>query len=291
MSKGGGGNSHQRAIRKAESMGPQNPDVERVNFSVVPKENNTWQRLIDFFENPLVITAVGVLCGLVGTIIYTPVLTICGLCFLLGFHRAKVVADKQLWVKILSYFAVFVLSTSLLVYVKWQLRAAPAYVKERTFMKWELQQIGIDTSPDAGSDFGKLFVNAQCRNTGQQIARSVYCDASVFIHEDNRESLTPKVQEKYFEQFLDRNRKEKKFVVDRTLTPTDGKWFSPHGPQFTQELRSKLDNGDNLLVVVGRITYKDDAGEHYSDECSFMLPPVSDPRPVWAGCKVRMSSN
>jgi len=51
-----------------------------------------WHRLLDFIEQPLFLAAVGILGGLVGVLIYAPILAICGACIVLAFHRAKVVS-------------------------------------------------------------------------------------------------------------------------------------------------------------------------------------------------------
>jgi hypothetical protein len=55
------------------------------------------QRLLDFVEQPLFTLPIGIIGGLVGVFFYAPVLTVCGLCVFLAFHRAKVVAGESLW--------------------------------------------------------------------------------------------------------------------------------------------------------------------------------------------------
>ncbi|MGB7624153.1 MAG: hypothetical protein WBN92_17540 [Terriglobia bacterium] len=66
-------------------------------------------RLVDFLEQPLFLTPVGIIGGLMGMFFYTPVLAICGICILLAFHRAKVVSGRPIFkVQFPTYVLVFV---------------------------------------------------------------------------------------------------------------------------------------------------------------------------------------
>jgi hypothetical protein len=57
-----------------------------------PDKENKW---LQFLEQPLVTLPVGTLAGLAGVFFYSPVLVLCGICLILGFHRSKVVAGKD----------------------------------------------------------------------------------------------------------------------------------------------------------------------------------------------------
>lgn len=72
-----------------------------------PMPKNAWERLFDFAEQPLVLGAFGVLGGIVGALVYWPVFIVCGICVLLGFHRARVVDGRSWAVQIPSYALIF----------------------------------------------------------------------------------------------------------------------------------------------------------------------------------------
>jgi hypothetical protein len=68
--------------------------------------NTLWKKLFDFVEHPLTLGALFLVGGIVGTILFTPALIICGFCVLLGFHRAKVVEGKPLKTQIIVYLVI-----------------------------------------------------------------------------------------------------------------------------------------------------------------------------------------
>ncbi len=70
-------------------------------------------RLLDFAEQPLFTTSVGIVGSLVG-LFYPPVFLLCGLCVVLAFHRAKVVSGNSLLVQIPAYVLVTVVIVALL---------------------------------------------------------------------------------------------------------------------------------------------------------------------------------
>jgi hypothetical protein len=112
-----GGNSHQRAMERTAKSRITDEVTETVltrireaNLVVTkPKNKNLPRRLLDFIEQPLVLSAVGVVSGIVGVLIYTPIFIICAFCILLGFHKAGVVSGLRLRVQIVSYFALMAL--------------------------------------------------------------------------------------------------------------------------------------------------------------------------------------
>jgi hypothetical protein len=60
-------------------------------------------RLLDFIEQPLFTLSLGVVGGIVGVLLYAPILVLCGVCVILAFHRAKVVSEEDLWVQVPTY--------------------------------------------------------------------------------------------------------------------------------------------------------------------------------------------
>ncbi len=76
-----------------------------LNKVPVAGRNPLHRGLLEFIEQPLFTLAVGIVGGIVGLLIYSPVLAVCGLCVILAFHRAKVVTGHSLWrVRVPSYF-------------------------------------------------------------------------------------------------------------------------------------------------------------------------------------------
>src|ERR1700722_9047244 len=71
-------------------------------------------RLLDFVEQPLVTLPLGIIGGIMGTLFYAPILFLCGICILFGFHRAGVVKGRKFAVQIPSYLLLGVLSMSVL---------------------------------------------------------------------------------------------------------------------------------------------------------------------------------
>src|SRR5882757_3678283 len=115
----GGGNSHQRAVQRAQKVRINKQVTETVaeilgnsdNLqAVIPnigkKPANKW---LNFIEQPLFLWAAGLLGGVLGLFIFTPILIVFGGCVLLAFHRAGVVHGKRLWVQIVSYAAIMCL--------------------------------------------------------------------------------------------------------------------------------------------------------------------------------------
>jgi hypothetical protein len=76
---------------------PAKPPIDPV------RRKSLSHRLFDFVEHPLFTLPVGILGGIVGLVLYTPVLAICGVCVILAFHRAKVVTEESLWTQLLVY--------------------------------------------------------------------------------------------------------------------------------------------------------------------------------------------
>ena len=68
-----------------------------LNKVPVAGRNPLHRGLLEFIEQPLFTLAVGIVGGIVGLLIYSPVLAVCGLCVILAFHRAKVVTGHSLW--------------------------------------------------------------------------------------------------------------------------------------------------------------------------------------------------
>jgi hypothetical protein len=110
MGERGGGNSHQRAMRRARTG---HPAPASAIPEVVPAKSSGWLRLLAFIEHPLVITGIAILAGVVDIISHVPVLTLCGVFFVLGLHRAGTLAGRPIWkIQVPAYVAVFLVVSS-----------------------------------------------------------------------------------------------------------------------------------------------------------------------------------
>jgi len=71
--------------------------------------------VVDVVEQPLVLTALAILAALVDIVSHSPTLLIVGLLVLLGFHRSRKLAGRDLWrIQVPSYVVLFVLVSAIL---------------------------------------------------------------------------------------------------------------------------------------------------------------------------------
>ncbi len=75
------------------------------------EEKTTGQKLLDFFEHPWFMFAIGIVATLLG-FDYPLVLVASGIIVLLAFHRVGVVRGKRRTVRVLAYGAVFAIATA-----------------------------------------------------------------------------------------------------------------------------------------------------------------------------------
>jgi len=158
----------------------------------------------------------------------------------------------------------------------------PPVAKPRSFLDIAPYELGIDSTQ------GNLFVNVACVNVGPDLIRLLDCGAMVFIHDNTTVgsvnfAVDKAAQEQYFARFI---RENKAHVSPRSLIPGNFIWFSPSGPLATPQLIEDLNKNKKTLVVIGQAVYKDDHTVHKNEECEWMQPPVTSPKPVWVPCLV-----
>jgi hypothetical protein len=98
----------ERAVQRARAEHSGSIQTQMPN-SPTGNRNSMAERWLGWFETPLFGWPIGIIGGLVG-FFYTPVLAVCGLCILLGFHRAGVVRGLTKKVQTWSYITVFVVT-------------------------------------------------------------------------------------------------------------------------------------------------------------------------------------
>jgi len=90
---------------------PSNPMAEESQEAI----KGPWGHIVDVVEQPLVLTALAILAALVDIISHVPTLLFVGFLVLLGFHRSRKVAGKDIWrTQIPSYIGLLVLVSVIL---------------------------------------------------------------------------------------------------------------------------------------------------------------------------------
>ena len=90
-----------------------------------------WQRFLDFIEQPLFLVVLGIIGGIVGVLVYTPVFLVCDACVLLALHRSRAVADKRTPIQVFWYGVTFLVMSSILIAVGIILRnSARGFVRD-----------------------------------------------------------------------------------------------------------------------------------------------------------------
>jgi hypothetical protein len=85
-------------------------------------KRTAWDRFLAFIEQPFFLAPLGIIGGIVGVLVSTPVFLVCDACVLLALHRSKAVADKRKPVQWFWYCLVFIATTAILVSVGIALR-------------------------------------------------------------------------------------------------------------------------------------------------------------------------
>ena len=104
-----GGNSHDRSKRSAQDDRVATEVFRRI--TEVVRNQEPPNRFFVFIEHPAVLGVVFLLGSIVGTLLFTPAFILCGLCLLLGIHRAGVVKGLSRAKQVLAYIAICIVMT------------------------------------------------------------------------------------------------------------------------------------------------------------------------------------
>jgi hypothetical protein len=104
-------------------------------------EETTPARLWNFIEHPLFLFPIGIMCGAMGLLIYTPALLGSAACFVAAFHRAKVVAGKPLRVQVPCYITVAAMAVVLVFCTGWIIK----------------KNVSLPTASDIATEVAKLI--------------------------------------------------------------------------------------------------------------------------------------
>jgi hypothetical protein len=266
-------------------------------------------KLLSFIEHPLFTLPIGILGGLVGIAFYAPTLAVCGVCVILAFHRAGVVAEQSLWkVQIPSYVLLvsLVVGGLLWLHVLLQKELVQANVsfsklvvatladkypwlisppppppklpepkKQRGYVDIGPFEVGIagrsfPNDPDAG----RFMVNVGCKNVGSIEVTFKSCDAEVFIYEGSEfQALQDRTkQEEFFQSFLRKRKHVPEFP--REMIPTRFSQGSYLGP-MASTIITTVNSQKEAVVIVGRVTWFDSIKTTNTDLCEVMQAPFT----------------
>jgi hypothetical protein len=90
---------------KMEKVTPTPTEIASPEAAVATDIERTamWIKVLDTVEQPLVLTALFTIGGLVGALLFTPAFILCAVCILLGIHRSKIFADQHWKTQLLIY--------------------------------------------------------------------------------------------------------------------------------------------------------------------------------------------
>jgi|GEM_PF-5454718 len=165
-------------------------------------------------------------------------------------------------------------------------KTPPVHVTEQKegVLAWKTGFVSVDTDSPSPQN-GQMFVNVFCINVSAVELTYVECAARMFIHNGPSESLTREVEENYFRTFLN-DYSSAGPQPKSHVAPGGDRWTSAWGPKMTQELFNDLTNNRKVVVVVGRLSYRDAQGRHTRDRCEWLAPPVNTTDPSWHLCDV-----
>jgi hypothetical protein len=133
---------------------------------------------------------------------------------------------------------------------------------------------------------GNLQVNVSCVNASPSVViRTSDCSAMLVVHNGALESVTPDVQDAYFERFVREHRTKLTKTCTGSINIGMTCWFSLSGPPI-RAIGSDLILGKKSVVIVGRAVFTGDGAQTYKTEtCAFARPVKGAPTP-WNKCQV-----
>jgi hypothetical protein len=156
-------------------------------------------------------------------------------------------------------------------------QSPPRSAKQRAIM--EIPDNGIKF--DHNSQYG-WWVNIECRNAGASVtAKNVACEA--FVAEARTEQGAP--TRKSLQEIWDEFSKMSFHPALVDLEPGKGIWGS-FGYGHMMEIDPALTAGEKVIVVVGAIPYRDDAGKHAKEYCRWSQPPFDPTKIMWHFCEI-----
>lgn len=292
-----GGNSHQRAKRqakvqkKAQELAPV--EVEKTSSLNVPHHEvsrpsppvNLLQRLLNFLEQPLVTLALGIIGGMVGIFVYAPVLILCGLSILLGFHRARVVSGYSRRWKVIAYLLLTsVISVGLYgLQIVIQRKPHPEGHTHVDFLPFILHG-----GPRQFKYGDEIRLDVGYTNVGDYPSEDGSLAAQVFL----RPYKTAIEGKTIFREFLTA---KPTFATCGTFMPHTQRlcWHSYFLRLASDVEADRINTGDLSLCVAARAKWRDTSGHYNTDSCQCLLRELGENGPGlnWHFCDSHNGEN
>jgi hypothetical protein len=123
----------------------------------------------------------------------------------------------------------------------------------------------------------KLYVNAYVANKVPEPARNVNARFAVGFMPAVKGSPTRQTQDKAFADF---EKLHNSTAFRGVLGPGQQIFGTITVTDFDQHFLDHLNSGEAVLIVIGRILFADDNGNHRKDSCQFVQPPLSFTAPT-----------
>jgi hypothetical protein len=292
---GGGGSARERRkaeralVRAVKVLGLTEPP-SRVTVAAVPGPTLV-QKFLGVIEQPLCVLPVGVVAGLIGVFLWTPVLGICGICILLAFHRSKLADGKPRTIQLFWYACLAAVVTLALGTVDHLIAKGMKRNKEEivdSVVSGVRKALGIsgNTKLIRITKFNvKRYPKQRSVQIDVFIRSSSYAEAlqvngsyRIFVESDILSDVPSerKLEARLWEDYTSSIDKTKENEATVTVLP-DTESYLPIGNTLSEE--DFLSLNQKVIYFMGRVTFQDlDGKTQHTEFCGFSSPtmPPSD---------------
>jgi hypothetical protein len=128
-----------------------------------------------------------------------------------------------------------------------------------------------------------LFINLRCTNESTNVtAKNVVCVAHAEQVPTDGGIPTKQTEENNWSVFANLLAKEKKSSTLDDLDPQKAMWTSAE----LGKIDPGLTTGDKVILFMGAVAYRDDAGPHQKEICMWAQPPPERDPVVWGLCGI-----
>lgn len=266
-----GGNSHdRRKLERAEksqdagSALPKTADPPAPTaMAEIPQEHTKRQVVRNFLESPFLWGAIGLVGGIMATILYGWILVFSGLLVFYAFWRSGIVPDKPRPRQFVAYGVLIVITSGILYacYVKINVLRSDVSISDIRF---------VPETP--------VTVEIICENESNVLAETVGCFTGLYLVPTENRKVSHTLQESLYSDF------QIEFQKESSVKFAD---LSPHKTRsgfktiaISQDDSRALSLGTKAFFIPTLIFWKDDFGLHKREVCHWMQPPDSLRTPI-----------
>lgn len=218
---------------------------------------STTRRIWEFIEHPFTLTVVAIIAGVIGVVVFTPVLILCGVLLFAAIVRTNLVtaAGRKRWLVygcISLLLAATIYGANALVRLKIN---PPPPPPQLSIIAYEVILFKPKFPP-----FANIFVE----NSGGDGRIIVYGDGAVSQLSADENGIIKEVK-----GILQKTVKEGGGLVF-TIKAHEKRWFSVSGPALTEDQAHSLGNGERMFFFLGTIVVNGGGPQDYSF-CSFVV--------------------